>query len=68
MNGPRKDFAARFANGNYEWLAVDATADRAPSAVSASMPPVRRETIAFLQYTSGSTSIRRASWSPTTIC
>ena len=56
MSGPRKDVAARFADGNYEWLVVDATADRSASAVSASMPPVGRETIAFLQYTSGSTS------------
>ena len=56
MSGPRKDVAARFADGNYEWLAVDATADRSPGAVAASMPPVGRETIAFLQYTSGSTS------------
>ena len=56
MSGPRKDVAARFADGGYEWLAVDATADRSPGAVAASMPPVGRETIAFLQYTSGSTS------------
>jgi acyl-CoA synthetase (AMP-forming)/AMP-acid ligase II len=56
VSGPRKDVAARFANGTYEWIEVDATVDRPAAPVSIAMPRVERETIAFLQYTSGSTS------------
>lgn len=56
IGGPRKDVAARFADGTYEWIAVDAALDRSPGAAVSTMPPVGRETIAFLQYTSGSTS------------
>ena len=55
LTGPRKDVAARFSGGSFEWIVVDATA--APEAESApALPPVGRGTIAFLQYTSGSTS------------
>lgn len=56
IDGPRKDVAARFAGGTYEWIAVDATADRSPAPNPVPMPPIGRDTIAFLQYTSGSTS------------
>ena len=56
MSGPRKDVAARFANGSYEWIAVDAMADHCLGSDSTQLPPVGGETIAFLQYTSGSTS------------
>src|SRR5262249_10481640 len=56
MSGPRKDVTARFANGNYEWIAVDATVDHSHRSDSTQLPPVQSETIAFLQYTSGSTS------------
>jgi acyl-CoA synthetase (AMP-forming)/AMP-acid ligase II len=56
MSGPRKDVAARFADGSYEWIAVDAMVDHSPGSDSAQLPPVGGETIAFLQYTSGSTS------------
>ena len=56
MSGPRKDVAARFADGNYEWIAVDATADRPLGSDTTQLPPVGAETVAFLQYTSGSTS------------
>src|SRR4029077_9177265 len=56
MSGPRKDVAARFANGSYEWIAVDATADHSLGSDPTQLPPVEGETIAFLQYTSGSTS------------
>ena len=56
MSGPRKDVAARFANGSYEWIAVDAMADHSLGSDSTRLPPVGGETIAFLQYTSGSTS------------
>ena len=56
MSGPRKDVAARFANGSYEWIAVDAMADHSLGSDSTQLPPVGGETIAFLQYTSGSTS------------
>jgi acyl-CoA synthetase (AMP-forming)/AMP-acid ligase II len=56
MSGPRKDVAARFANGSYEWIAVDAMADHSLGSDSTQLPPVGGKTIAFLQYTSGSTS------------
>ncbi|MGA9502231.1 MAG: fatty acyl-AMP ligase [Pseudolabrys sp.] len=56
MSGPRKDVAARFADGSYEWIAVDAMVDHSPGSDSTQLPPVGGETIAFLQYTSGSTS------------
>lgn len=55
LTGPRKDVAARFSDSAFEWIVVDATA--APNAESApALPPIGRGTIAFLQYTSGSTS------------
>jgi len=54
VSGPRKDIAARFADGTFEWIAVDAMAVPEPGA--ATLPPIEGGTIAFLQYTSGSTS------------
>jgi acyl-CoA synthetase (AMP-forming)/AMP-acid ligase II len=56
MSGARKDVAARFANGSYEWIAVDAMANDCVGSNSMRLPSVGGETIAFLQYTSGSTS------------
>lgn len=53
--GPRKDVAARFSGSAFEWIVVDATAAPATD-IAPTLPPVERETIAFLQYTSGSTS------------
>jgi acyl-CoA synthetase (AMP-forming)/AMP-acid ligase II len=55
LTGPRKHVAERFADGAFEWIVVDATAARQPEVI-APLPPIERETIAFLQYTSGSTS------------
>jgi acyl-CoA synthetase (AMP-forming)/AMP-acid ligase II len=54
VSGPRTDIAERFANGAFEWMAVDAMAMPEPG--DAALPPVEGGTIAFLQYTSGSTS------------
>lgn len=54
MSGPRKDIAARFADGAFEWMAVDAAAEGEP--VAAALPSIDGGSIAFLQYTSGSTS------------
>jgi acyl-CoA synthetase (AMP-forming)/AMP-acid ligase II len=51
----RGDLQARFLREGLQWLSVDLT----PSPVettSAGVPPPRAEDIAFLQYTSGSTS------------
>ena len=48
LTGPRKDVAARFSDSDFEWIVVDATA--APNSESApALPPIARETIAFLQ-------------------
>jgi acyl-CoA synthetase (AMP-forming)/AMP-acid ligase II len=55
MSGPRKDVTARFADGSFDWIAVDATVDHCPGS-HFKLPRVGGETIAFLQYTSGSTS------------
>jgi acyl-CoA synthetase (AMP-forming)/AMP-acid ligase II len=49
----RDDLAARFADQRMQWLTVD-LAPGAPGAIE--MPRPREEDIAFLQYTSGSTS------------
>ena len=54
LSGPRKDVAERFADGAFQWIAVDAATE--PAQRSDALPSVDRETIAFLQYTSGSTS------------
>src|SRR5262245_16910506 len=56
MSGQRKNVAARFADGNYEWIAVDAMVDHSVSSESSKLPLVGGETVALLQYTSGSTS------------
>ena len=53
-NGARGDLLGRFREAGLELLAVDAPADNAPPA--AALPQPRREDLAFLQYTSGSTS------------
>jgi acyl-CoA synthetase (AMP-forming)/AMP-acid ligase II len=49
----RDDLRARFSDHQLQWLAVDLAADNQGTATS---PTPVREDIAFLQYTSGSTS------------
>ena len=49
----RQDLQARFAHEGLQWLAVDLTASEADEA---GLPLPDPQTIAFLQYTSGSTS------------
>jgi len=51
----RGDLQARFAREGLQWLAVDLAPSHVEAA-SADVPPPQAEDIAFLQYTSGSTS------------
>jgi acyl-CoA synthetase (AMP-forming)/AMP-acid ligase II len=51
----REDVRARFQGGTPEWLAVE-IASPLPVSAGFEPPPPRPEDIAFLQYTSGSTS------------
>ncbi len=53
LSGARGDLTGRFQHAGLEWLAVDAPAAELDAA---ELPEVRRGDIAFLQYTSGSTS------------
>ena len=50
----RGDLQERFSREGLQWLAVDLDTATAPAA--SDLPPPAREDIAFLQYTSGSTS------------
>ena len=67
MSGPRKDIAARFADGAFEWMVVDATgracAGRRSSAVDRSAGTSRS-----CNTPRARPPTRRASWSRTTIC
>jgi acyl-CoA synthetase (AMP-forming)/AMP-acid ligase II len=51
----RPDVAERFADAGFDWLTVS-TADHPPHGPDTGLPCPRCEDIAFLQYTSGSTS------------
>jgi acyl-CoA synthetase (AMP-forming)/AMP-acid ligase II len=53
-DGARGDLLGRFRDSGLELLAVDATADKTP--LTAALPQPERHELAFLQYTSGSTS------------
>lgn len=55
VSGARGDLIARFQHTGLAWLAVDGV-DDATAAKLPKLPEARREEIAFLQYTSGSTS------------
>ncbi len=52
----RGDVADRFRDSGFDWMTVDAMAE-APADVAAVTPVVGRDDIAYLQYTSGSTSV-----------
>jgi acyl-CoA synthetase (AMP-forming)/AMP-acid ligase II len=52
-NGSRQDVIARLAEQNIEWLVVD---DGTTAPGGGALPKAKFEDIAFLQYTSGSTS------------
>jgi acyl-CoA synthetase (AMP-forming)/AMP-acid ligase II len=52
----REDLRARFPDGAPEWLPVEITSPL-PLPAGFAPPPPRAEDIAFLQYTSGSTSV-----------
>jgi acyl-CoA synthetase (AMP-forming)/AMP-acid ligase II len=52
----RGDVADRFRDSGFDWMTVDAMAE-APAVVAAVTPVVGRDDIAYLQYTSGSTSV-----------
>jgi acyl-CoA synthetase (AMP-forming)/AMP-acid ligase II len=54
VTGARPDLVERLRSIEAEWLFVDAIA--APRGPDAELPAVQRDDIAFLQYTSGSTS------------
>jgi acyl-CoA synthetase (AMP-forming)/AMP-acid ligase II len=54
LSGARGDLTGRFRHAGLEWLAVDTTPADEVDAVE--LPGARRDDIAFLQYTSGSTS------------
>jgi acyl-CoA synthetase (AMP-forming)/AMP-acid ligase II len=51
----RGDVADRFRDARFDWMTVDAMAESAVD-VATPMPLVDRDDIAYLQYTSGSTS------------
>jgi acyl-CoA synthetase (AMP-forming)/AMP-acid ligase II len=51
----RPDVAERFRESDFDWMTVSAIHD-APEAPDGTLPPVDRNDLAFLQYTSGSTS------------
>jgi acyl-CoA synthetase (AMP-forming)/AMP-acid ligase II len=53
LSGARGDLTGRFRHAGLEWLAVDTPADEVDAV---ELPGARRDDIAFLQYTSGSTS------------
>src|SRR5947199_4020218 len=53
LSGARGDLAGRFQHTGLEWLAVDAPAEEVEAV---ELPEARRDDLAFLQYTSGSTS------------
>jgi acyl-CoA synthetase (AMP-forming)/AMP-acid ligase II len=53
LSGARGDLTGRFRHAGLEWLTVDAPADEVEAV---ELPEARRNDIAFLQYTSGSTS------------
>jgi acyl-CoA synthetase (AMP-forming)/AMP-acid ligase II len=53
LSGARGDLAGRFQHAGLEWLAVDDPADEVEAVA---LPDAGRDDIAFLQYTSGSTS------------
>jgi acyl-CoA synthetase (AMP-forming)/AMP-acid ligase II len=53
LSGARGDLTGRFQHAGLEWLAVDAPAEEVEAV---ELPGTRRDGIAFLQYTSGSTS------------
>ena len=55
LAGPRSDVVERFRASGITWLAVDRKADTGGDA-RASLPAPQRDDLAFLQYTSGSTS------------
>jgi acyl-CoA synthetase (AMP-forming)/AMP-acid ligase II len=52
----RGDVADRFRDSGFDWMTVDAMAE-APADVAAVTPVVGRDDVAYLQYTSGSTSV-----------
>jgi acyl-CoA synthetase (AMP-forming)/AMP-acid ligase II len=54
LHGSRRDLSERFSGRRLEWIATDAPVD--PGADGQATPPPSRSDIAFLQYTSGSTS------------
>jgi len=55
LSGARGDLTGRFQHAGLEWLAVDAPGEE-DDATNPPLPEASREDIAFLQYTSGSTS------------
>jgi len=55
LSGVRGDLVGRFQHADLEWLAVDAQTG-AIGAADLAQPQAQRNDIAFLQYTSGSTS------------
>jgi acyl-CoA synthetase (AMP-forming)/AMP-acid ligase II len=55
LAGARPDVIARFRDAGLEWFILDAS-DDTTAAEQTSLPAPDREDIAFLQYTSGSTS------------
>jgi len=55
LHGPRSDLPERFSSHPLEWIATDAESEAEAGGQTTAPPPARSD-IAFLQYTSGSTS------------